>query len=122
VLLSKILNYMTLEELYKTIENRKKTMPRRSYSASLFRAGCDRIVQKIGEEAIEVIISAKNKSRKRLISETADLLYHVLILLSFKEIKADDVLQELERRRFSTPLGSSIKQKTEKSLSAADRP
>ena len=90
---------MTLEELYKIIEDRKKNMPAKSYVASLFRDGEDRIIQKIGEEAIEVVIAAKNKLKKRIISEVADLLFHILVLLSAFEIPASQVLKELEKRK-----------------------
>src|SRR3989344_183695 len=87
---------MTLQKLYKIIENRKKNMPENSYIASLFRDGSDHIVQKIGEEAIEVVIAAKNESKDRIISEIADLVFHLLVLLSATEIKPTEVLQELE--------------------------
>ena len=90
---------MTLEELYKIIEDRKKNMPAKSYVASLFRDGEDRIIQKIGEEAIEVVIAAKNKLKKRIISEVADLLFHILVLLSAFEIPPSQVLKELEKRK-----------------------
>ena len=56
---------MTIDKLYKIIKNRRLKMPKDSYVASLFRAGQDRIIQKIGEEATEVIIAAKNKNKKR---------------------------------------------------------
>lgn len=90
---------MTLEELYKIIENRKEKMPVDSYVASLFHDGDDRIIQKVGEEATEVVIAAKNKSRQRIISEIADLWFHCLILLSQKGILLDEILVELEKRK-----------------------
>lgn len=89
---------MTLEELYNTILSRKKKMPEGSYVASLFRDGDDRIVQKVGEEAVEVVIAAKNTSKQRIISEVADLLFHLLILLASKEITLPDILNELGKR------------------------
>lgn len=89
---------MTLEELYKIIEERKKKMPTDSYVASLFRDGEDRIIQKVGEEATEVVIAAKNKDRKRIIEEIADLWFHTLILLSLKKINPLNVFVELKRR------------------------
>lgn len=91
---------MTLEELYKIIEDRKKNMPKDSYVTSLFRDGSDRIIQKIGEEATEVVIAAKNESKKRIISEVADLWFHTLVLLAKLDIKPEDVLEELENRRW----------------------
>ena len=90
---------MTLEELYKIIEDRKRKMPENSYVTSLFREGADRIIQKVGEESTEVIIAAKNESKERIISEVADLIFHILILLSFKKIKVSDILRELKRRQ-----------------------
>jgi phosphoribosyl-ATP pyrophosphohydrolase len=89
---------MTLEELYKIIEDRKKNMPDKSYVASLFGEGNDRIIQKVGEEATEVVIAAKNEDKERIISEVADLLFHILILLSAKNIKLEEILEELKTR------------------------
>ncbi len=93
---------MTLEELYRIIEDRKKKMPKNSYVASLFKDGNDRIVQKIGEEATEVIIASKNEKRERIVSEISDLIFHILILMSAKNITMSDILDELGRRNNST--------------------
>lgn len=90
---------MTLEELYEIIQDRKEKMPENSYVASLFRNGKDRIIQKVGEEATEVIIAAKNETKKRIISEVADLLFHILIMLSDFNIKPKDILRELKKRK-----------------------
>lgn len=90
---------MTLEELYNIILSRKKEMPEGSYVASLFRDGEDRIIQKVGEEAVEVVIAAKNESRDRFISETADLTFHLLVLLASKGVKLSDILSELKKRQ-----------------------
>ena len=90
---------MTLEELYKIIEERKQTKPKDSYVASLFQKGKDRIVQKVGEEATEVIIAAKNRRKKEIIEEVADLWFHLLIMLSALDIKPQDILDELESRK-----------------------
>jgi len=73
-------------------------MPKDSYVATLFRLGEDRIIQKVGEEATEVVIAAKNKNKQRIISETADLLFHLLVLLSFKNITLTKIEKELESR------------------------
>ncbi len=89
---------MTLNKLYKIIENRKKKMPKNSYVAFLFREGRDKIIQKVGEEATEVIIAAKNESKKRIISEVADLTFHLLVILSSFNIKLADILKELSKR------------------------
>lgn len=90
---------MTLDELYKIIEDRKKNMPKNSYVASLFKKGKDKIIQKIGEEATEVIIAAKNESKQRIISEIADLIFHLLIMMSFLNISILDILKELDKRK-----------------------
>jgi len=89
---------MILEELYQIIEDRKKNMPKDSYVTSLFKSGRDRIIQKVGEEATEVIIAAKNKSKQRLISEVADLWFHTIILLSSSGISINEILEELGKR------------------------
>lgn len=93
---------MNLEELFEIIKDRKKKMPEDSYVASLFKAGKDRIIQKVGEESVEVVIAAKNETRKRLISEVADLIFHVLILLAEYKITLTDIGKELSRRQLSS--------------------
>ena len=92
---------MTLEELYNTIMSRKEEMPEGSYVASLFRDGEDRIIQKVGEEAVEVVIAAKNESRERIISEVADLTFHTLVLLASKGVKLSEIFAELDKRSAS---------------------
>lgn len=89
---------MTLDKLYQMIEDRKKNMPVDSYVASLFKEGKDRIIQKVGEEATEVIIASKNKDKKRITLEVADLIFHVLVLLSAFGISTKDILKELGKR------------------------
>ena len=89
---------MILDKLYTIIIDRRKNLPPNSYVASLFKKGKDSILQKIGEEATEVVIAAKNKKREEIISEVADLCFHLLILLSYFNIKPDDILEELESR------------------------
>jgi phosphoribosyl-ATP pyrophosphohydrolase len=90
---------MTFDELYNTILSRKEKMPEGSYVASLFRESDDQIIQKIGEEAVEVVIAAKNTSKQRIISEIADLSFHLLVLLASKNITLSDILDELEKRK-----------------------
>lgn len=89
---------MTIDEMYQIIEDRKKNMPKNSYVASLFREGNDRIIQKIGEEATEVVIAAKNESKERLISEIADLWFHSLVLLAYSDITINEIMEELKKR------------------------
>lgn len=90
---------MTLEKLYTIIKERQKTMPEDSYVASLFRKGEDRIIQKVGEEAVEVVIAAKNDDKQRCIEEISDLLFMLTVLLAVKNITYRDILARLERRR-----------------------
>jgi phosphoribosyl-ATP pyrophosphohydrolase len=90
---------MTIEELYQIIEKRKQEQPENSYISSLLQKGQDRIIQKIGEEAIEVVIAVKNRRKKEIIEETADLWFHSLIMLSSLDIKPEEIFEELERRK-----------------------
>lgn len=90
---------MKFTKLYQIIEDRKNNPKEKSYVSSLFKSGSDRIIQKIGEEATEVVIAAKNKKKERIISEIADLFFHTLILLSAFNIKLEDIEIELEKRR-----------------------
>lgn len=89
---------MTIKQLYNIIQKRKKEMPDNSYVTGLFKRGNDAIVQKIGEETTEVIIAAKNNSRKEIIYEVSDLIFMLLVLLSEFNISLIDIYNELERR------------------------
>jgi len=88
-----------LEELYAVIDRRRRERPPGSYTTSLFKAGLDRMAQKVGEEAIEVVIAAKGRRRARLTSEAADLLYHLAVLLAARGVRGPHLAEELERRR-----------------------
>ena len=87
-----------LDELYATILDRKNNPYTGSYTASLFAAGSDEIVKKVGEEAIEVIIAAKAQTDQRVVEEAADLLYHLLVLLAMRDVTLAQVEAELEKR------------------------
>lgn len=87
-----------LQELQKIIKNRKETAPEGSYTASLFAAGINKIAQKVGEEAVEVIIEAKETETGNLKNETADLLFHLLVLLEHKEVSLAEVVNVLKTR------------------------
>ncbi|HIE25558.1 MAG TPA: phosphoribosyl-ATP diphosphatase [Anaerolineales bacterium] len=87
-----------LNELFEIIEDRKANPTEKSYTASLFAEGEDRILQKVGEEATEVIIAAKGQGDQRTIEEIADLFYHTLVLLSAKGLKLRDIEDELRKR------------------------
>jgi phosphoribosyl-ATP pyrophosphohydrolase len=88
----------TLSRLGKVIESRKGADPERSYVARLFSKGEDAILKKIGEEACETIMAAKDGARTRIVSETADLWFHCLVMLAHYDLSATDVLGELARR------------------------
>lgn len=88
-----------LEELAQVIVERHATMPEGSYVAELLRAGMDRIAKKVGEEAVETIIAAKNGTRDEIVWEVADLWFHTLVLLEAAGAPIQDVWAELARRR-----------------------
>ena len=88
-----------LEELEELLKKRKLELPEKSYTADLFRRGIDRILKKIGEEAGEVIIAAKNSDEQELIHEVADLLFHLQVLLVDKNIPISKVEDELKRHQ-----------------------
>jgi phosphoribosyl-ATP pyrophosphohydrolase len=87
-----------LDQLFVTIEARKTNPPPGSYTAKLFEAGENEIVKKVGEEAVEVIVAAKGQGDERVVSETADLVYHVMVLLAARGIEWRAVEEELARR------------------------
>ena len=87
-----------LNRLAETLEQRKSADPGSSYVAKLYAKGLDTILKKIGEEATETVIAAKNGDRENLIYETADLWFHTLVLLADQGLHPDDVLNELARR------------------------
>ena len=88
----------TLKELAVVIEARKAASADSSYVASLFEKGMNTILKKIGEEAAETIIAAKEDDDSQLVHETADLWFHTLVMLSARGLGPEDVLLELERR------------------------
>ncbi|MCO6041928.1 bifunctional phosphoribosyl-AMP cyclohydrolase/phosphoribosyl-ATP diphosphatase HisIE [Thermococcus alcaliphilus] len=85
-----------LRELEELIKERKKAPKEKSYTSLLFKEGKEKIYKKFGEEAIEVLVADK---RENIIYETADLLYHLLVLLAYNEISLGEVMNELRRRR-----------------------
>jgi len=87
-----------LSELQSFIDKRKQEMPEGSYTTSLFNKGINKIAQKVGEEALETVIEATNGDRDHLIYEAGDLLYHLLVLLTEKGLRIEDVAAELQKR------------------------
>lgn len=88
-----------LTELYKLIEQRRTELPEGSYTTYLFTQGLDKILKKVGEEAAETIIAAKNEAKPALVAETSDLLYHLLVLMVERGVTLDDIRRELSERR-----------------------
>jgi len=88
-----------LNQLYELIQSRERERPSGSYTTYLFEAGLDKILKKVGEESAETIIAAKNENDARLTEESADLLYHLLVLLVARGVSLTDIAQELAQRR-----------------------
>jgi len=87
-----------LKRLTDTLEERRQAAPENSYVARLFSKGEDAILKKVGEEATEVILASKGGDKNHLVYETADLWFHCMVLLAHHGLKAEDVLNELDRR------------------------
>ncbi|SFJ44111.1 phosphoribosyl-ATP pyrophosphatase /phosphoribosyl-AMP cyclohydrolase [Halobacillus dabanensis] len=90
--------YQILDQLQSVLAERKATLPEGSYTSQLFQEGVDRIAKKIGEEAGEVIIAAKNDDAEEIALESADLLFHLLLILTDRGVPLDNVLAVLEER------------------------
>ena len=88
-----------LQELYQIILSRQQEMPEGSYTSYLFQEGIDKILKKVGEESAEVIIAAKNREKSEVVYETADLIYHLLVMMVEQGIKLSDIYKELRSRR-----------------------
>lgn len=87
-----------LSELSDFIEKRHREMPEGSYTTSLFKDGLNRMAQKVGEEALELVIEATNGTNERLIYEGSDMLYHLIVLLTSKGLRIEDMAAELMER------------------------
>jgi len=90
---------MTLDDLFKTIEARANANPDSSWTAKLLAKGPEKCAEKFGEEAIEAIIEAIKNDRPKLVSEAADALFHMLVMLKSRDIHLDEVMSELARRQ-----------------------
>lgn len=91
-------NINFLEKLEEIIKRRKKVSPEKSYVSYLFSKGLDKIAQKVGEEAVETIIASKNSDDEDFLNESADLIFHFLVLLEHKNLSFADVMNVLENR------------------------
>jgi len=90
---------MKVEDLFAIIQSRLQASPEESYTARLAASGEDEVIKKVGEEAVEVVLAASRQGDQRLVSELADLTYHVLVLLAVRGLTPADILTELENRR-----------------------
>ena len=88
----------TLDQLFTTLLRRRRSDPATSYTARLYSRGRGHIAKKTGEEAVEVVIASLAEDRRALVSESADLLYHLLVLWADAGVKPKDVWKELQRR------------------------
>ncbi len=95
---SNVSNYGFLSHLEHVIADRKENLDEKSYVASLFKKGINKIAQKVGEEAVEVVIEAKDNDEDLFLNESADLLFHYLILLQAKNYNLNDVVSVLKSR------------------------
>jgi len=87
-----------LAKLESIIEDRKKDLPENSYTATLFKSGIKKIAQKVGEEATEVVIDAVKQDKRQLLEESADLIFHLLVLLNYSDLQFGDVVKILKKR------------------------
>jgi phosphoribosyl-ATP pyrophosphohydrolase/phosphoribosyl-AMP cyclohydrolase len=88
-----------LIRLQDLIDSRKKEMPENSYTTKLFKQGINKIAQKVGEEAVELIIEAKDNNKELFLNESADFFYHFLVLLTQKGYRIEEVIRVLEERQ-----------------------
>ncbi|MEE8504617.1 MAG: phosphoribosyl-ATP diphosphatase [Kiloniellales bacterium] len=93
-----------LDELYRVIEDRRGADPESSYTAKLFQDGVEAIAGKVGEEAVETVVAALSERPDALAAESADLLYHLLVLWAAKGLKPSEVWAELEARQGTSGL------------------
>jgi len=102
-----------LDRLYTVVQSRRDADPDESNTARLLARGVEKIAQKLGEEAVETVIEAINGKRKAVISESADLLYHLLVLWAARGINIEDVWAELARREGLSGLAEKASRKRE---------
>lgn len=91
-------NALFLDYLYKLVKQRKIDMPKGSYTTSLFNRGPDRIIQKVGEEAVETVIAAKNRDKEEIVNEASDLVFHLMVLFAEQGIEFSEIISNLQNR------------------------
>jgi phosphoribosyl-ATP pyrophosphohydrolase len=94
----------TLEQLNERVLARAKADPNESYTARLLQDGVERCAKKLGEEAVEAAIAAAMRDRKAVVTESADVIYHLLVLLKASDVTLEDVMASLERRTVQSGL------------------
>lgn len=94
-------NTRFFDYLFELIKQRKAELPSGSYTTELFKSGLNRIVQKVGEEAVETIIAAKNHDKNEIINEVSDLIYHLFVMLIEEEIDLQEVVNNLVERHYT---------------------
>lgn len=87
-----------LKQLQDFIDKRHEEMPEKSYTTTLFQSGVNRMAQKVGEEAVEMIIEATNGTDERMVYEGSDMIYHLIVLLTSKGYRIEDLVRELKER------------------------
>ncbi len=90
---------VVLDELYRLVEDRERTRPKKSYTTYLFNEGLDKILKMVGEDSTETIVAAKNSNDDDFVSEVSDLIYHLVVLLVARGVSLESIRAELERRR-----------------------
>ena len=91
-------NIVFLDYLFKLVKQRKIEMPQKSYTTHLFERGTDRIIQKVGEEAVETVIAAKNRDKNEIVNEVSDLFFHLMVMLAEQGIELSEIVANLQQR------------------------
>ncbi|MCO6514263.1 MAG: phosphoribosyl-ATP diphosphatase [Snodgrassella sp.] len=104
---------MVLTELADIIDARRQASPQSSYVSQLLRSGEDKILKKVIEEAGEVLMASKDGDRQHLIKEVADVWFHTMVLLTYHQIRVEDVLQELQQRQHISGLTEKASRKSQ---------
>ena len=105
---------LVLQRLYDTVQSRRGTDPSLSHSARLMARGRNKIAQKFGEEAVECLIEAVNGNRKELVGESADVLYHLIVMWVDAGVSPEDVWTELKRREGTSGIAEKAARPKEK--------
>ncbi|MCO6520820.1 MAG: phosphoribosyl-ATP diphosphatase [Snodgrassella sp.] len=104
---------MVLTELADIIDARREASPQSSYVSQLLHSGEDKILKKVIEEAGEVLMASKDGDRQHLIKEVADVWFHTMVLLTYHQIRVEDVLQELQQRQHISGLTEKASRKSQ---------